>query len=392
MGLTEAQLAMRRTAIGGSEIAVLAGFSRWTTPIRIYEAKTTGVEIDATLPMELGNLLEEPIAGVYRTRTGRHTTAVGTLRHPSKKYAVATPDRGVFLAEPNWGSKPPSVYEVGPNGVIITDRGALAEAERLLEIKSTTWRMASEWGTPGTDEVAEYYLLQAQWQMGVADVKVCDFAVLFDKDRFETYTVHFNAELFEGLYEIAARFMRDHVEAGRPPEPDASDAYAEYLSRVFPNERASKKGEVLPDAPMEVFASLQRFAVLKAFAKKIDGAVKLEKNRIAAALGELPGFAGDWGKLTFKRAKDTIGTDWQAVAREAQEIAYAALSGTAPAEAREKLIADLRTAESRHRKITRKGGRRMVPTWDDGFLAHLPTTLDLQAIEAGEVDGAEDES
>lgn len=378
MSLTPEQLELRRTGIGASEIAALAGLSKWATPIQIYEAKRTGHVVEANVAMELGTLLEEPIAQLYRKRTGRFVLPVYTLRHPSKRYAIATPDRAAFVT-------PPAIGEVE-----IRELNHLRDAEKLVQIKSTSWRLAREWGMPGTDEVPEDYLAQATWEMGVAGVPCADFAVLFDKDRFELFTVHFSLPLFEGLYEIAARFMRDHVEAGVPPAPDASKQYAEFLGRAFPRETSEDIAPV--DAP-DVVEAVRTYALLKLVEKRTELAIQKVRNLITGTIGNRTGILTPLGRVTWKKERDSEGVNWQAAANDARTLALLLLQrfgDQLPAPERDDLVAKLRQLEAEHRCLRKRGARKIHCRWEPSFKRALPAEL-ARAVEWLRIAGDEEE-
>lgn len=391
MPLTPHQLELRRKAIGASEIAALAGLSRWATPIQIYEAKRTGQLLEATLPMELGILLEEPIAQVYASRTKRHVRKVYTLQNPRYPFAVATPDRAVFAVAPPFAPDGP---ELG--------REDLADAERLLQVKSTTWRMAKEWGTPGTDEVPEDYLAQVTWEMGVSEKAISDFGVLFDKDRFDVFTVHFNAELFAGLYEIGERFMRDHVNAGIPPPPDASEQYKEFLSRAFPREATEDLIPVADGSDLEI--AMWSYAMLKLIEKRTKAGLQRYRNLITAAIGARTGLlAAELGRMTWKKTRDKSTVDYRAAYQDARTLAALLLERFGPqlpAEERETLVEQLQGIEATHKKTT-PGHRMLHCGWSKEFKERIPLDFDdavnvaqLLAAEHGaeEDDSGDDQS
>lgn len=291
--------------MGASEIAALAGLSKWSSPIAIYEAKVLGTTRESSLRMELGDLLEEPIAKLYARETGRHLRKCVTLRHPEREIMLATPDRVVFASKP-----PPGL--------------PLEDADRLLQIKTTGWRQRDEWGAPGTDAIPAEYLAQVQWEMAVTGVPCCDVAVLVDRDEFLIYTVTKDAELVEGLYEVAARFWTDHVLARVPPPPDASERYAEYLARVHPRE----KSDVMLPAPPEVEAlafELREAELRRVAAETAEDALK---NQIRAFIGDAAGTTGSFGRITWKANASSARTDWEAAAvRLREELEQLAVRG-----------------------------------------------------------------
>ncbi len=322
MSLTEKQLKMRRTGIGASEIAALAGLSKYSTPIQIYERKVGLAPAESSLRMDLGDLLEEPIAQLYARRTGTRLRKCVTLRHRTHEIALATPDRAVFRGEV-------------PAGLPIRS------AERLLQIKTTGWRQRDEWGREGTDEIPEDYLAQVQWEMDVADVPLCDVAVLVDRDEFLVYTVARDPELVAGLHEVAARFWQDHVLPQRPPPPDASERYAEYLGRAFPREQS----ELLKPAPLEIEATALALRGHEAAIKDLTQLAEVEKNTLRAFIGEATGVTGSFGRITWKAARGSTRVDWEAA------------FNAAPLDAatREQLI-------TAHTHVT-AGSRRLLKTW-----------------------------
>lgn len=293
MSLTEKQLEMRKTGIGASEIAALAGLSRWATPIQIFESKATDYRQEETLPMELGNLFEEPVAKLYAKRTGLHVRKSGTLRHRDLTFALATPDRLVF--------KEPGLQSVG-------------DADRLLQIKTTAHR--DEWGEPGTDEIPEDHLAQVIWELGVTERQRCDVAVLFTgwRKEFELYRVDYDPAFFGRLYEIAAQFMAEHVLAGKPPPPDASEQYAKFLGRRFPTDALAEIREGTP----ELADLAKRLESIMAQATAIETEQKQIENVVKTFIGDATGVQVDgYAKpFTWKSNAASEKTDWETAFRE----------------------------------------------------------------------------
>ena len=376
MSLTPEQQLLRRTGVSASEIAALANLSRFATPVSIFENKTLPPkdEDDVSIPLELGNALEEPIAKLWRRETGMATAPCATMRHPDKKFALCTPDRGGFRGEAPIGEV------VDQGGQPLLSLAQLQKADVLVQCKSTSWRMKSEWGEPGTDAIPEEYLCQETWEMGITGHRSADVAVLFDKDRYATYRVQFSQTLFDGLYELAERFMIDHVLANAPPPPDTSERYSEFLRRAYP----THKTDSMLVAPQELTETIIRFGVLRNAEKLIKDAVKLYGSRIKLAIGENSGMTGPFGRLTWKKNKDTKGVDWKAATAKARDIAGVMLKEfgpSMPAEQREVLTRSLASLEADCTVVTRVGARPLKPTWTSGFKADLAgeTMLDLSA-------------
>jgi putative phage-type endonuclease len=311
-GLSRRQLALRKDSIGGSAIAALAGLSRWATPIELYESMVHGTEKESTLAMRLGTALEDPVAELYAEETGRWLRRVDTCRHPVKAFAIATPDRAVFALP---------VAALAKKKLL--EREQLVDAERLLEVKTTTWRLAEEWGPEGTDEIPEHHLCQVQWTLGVTGKQFADVVVLFDRDRTARYTVRFSEELFSGLLEIGERFLVDHVQKGVPPPPDASDRYGEFLARRFPAEQPGQL-LVMTEAQLEL---TKRFAWLKEAERRLELLAKEAGNQLRSEIGGNEGLVMGPIKATWKKTKDSTKTNWEGAAGEALQLAERLLSG-----------------------------------------------------------------
>lgn len=328
MSLSKRQLALRRGAVGGSEVAVLAGCSKWSTPIEVWESKVLGATKPITEPMFFGVVLEEPIAQVYAAREGRWLRRVDSLINGRYPLAIATPDRAVFSA---------------PRSDLAKRRllglSAFREAEKGLEVKSSTWRQRDRWGKEGSDFIPDEYATQVTWHMGVTEVKVWDVAVLFDRDEFRVYRVHFDEQLFLGLYELASKFMRDFVIPRRPPPPDASEQYSEFLGRRW----GSNRSELL-QTDDEFDALAARLGVLDELQSRVALAHEWTTNQLKARIAEAGGVAGAWGNIYWRRERARAVFD----ARSAFDAVKAAVLALPDGDVRGKLAATIASLETLH--------------------------------------------
>lgn len=281
MSLTDEQRVMRRSGIGASEIAAVAGLSPFASPLDVWRSKVEGLVLEETPAMKRGRLLEPAVAEWYAEETGATLIQPPTLRHAKHAFALATPDR------------------------IAT----LRDDERVLEIKTTNLHNIGQWGEPGTDHVPQAYLVQVAWEMAVADLPHADLAVLIAGDDFRIYRFERDAELESMLLDVGGRFWRDNVEARRPPELDGSEACFNWLNSRFPKET----GPAVPaDAEAERWAAQYREAgEMEATAKERK---QEARNHLQALIGEAAGMVGDGWKLSWKARKTTTETDWEALA------------------------------------------------------------------------------
>ncbi len=386
-GLSPGQKEFRKTGIGASEIAALIGVSKWATPIAIYEAKVHGFELESTYAMELGTEFEAPIARIWARREKRFIAIVDTLRHPDPafRFAVATPDRAVYTSA-----------EARGDGRRKQTRAEIEGAEKILQVKSTNWRLRSLWGDEGTDSIPDEYVAASHWEGAVAGKQMVDFAVDFDKTKLCSYRVIVDLGIFAAMYEIAERFMVDHVLARKPPDPDSTERYHEFLTRMFPRQ-TKEDFDPVADDEANVIAAIEVFAKLKASDKRIKALKRLARNVIEKRIGGAAGIAGSFGKISWKKTKDKSTVDWKKVADESMRIAGLVVQTlpdgdmrTALAEDLKKLIADSTTAKVGH--------RMMRPTWSDALTLdqqvidlRLEAAQQALAADAEEVQGDEDE-
>lgn len=281
MSLTDAQIELRRHGIGASEIAAVAGLSPHATAFEVWAQKITGQQIEQTDAMELGHLLEAPIATFYARRNPDvELRECGTLRHPEHPWALATPDRLV----------------VQNDNVV-----------RLLEVKTAGLRAVSQWGDDD-DAVPEHYLAQVQWQLFVTGQHVVDVAALVaGAPRF--YRIERSEVVIGFLFERAQVFM-EHLRTESPPPFDGSKAAQKYLLDKFP-----RPTDAVRDATDEEQALLQRYLA----AHRRETAAKAEKSVVAQQLMDR---VGDFGGLRMPGARaqwitpDGNSMQWAEVARE----------------------------------------------------------------------------
>ena len=370
-GLSPRQLALRRGGVGASEIAVLVGLSRWSSPAAIWESKVRGTGAVFSYPAELGLELEDPIARVWGRRNARELARVDTLVHPAMPYALATPDRAVFVPGADYAGR---LVERDGARVLESCEGA----ERLLQVKSTNWRMRRFWGEPDTDQIPAEYLCQAHWEGAVAGLERVTFAVDFDKTALHTYEVPVRLAAFEAMYEVAERFMVDHVRAGRPPEPDDTERYAEFLLREFPaaKPRSAPPRVLVAEHEPEVYAAIELWAKLEAATERMKKLRQRARSKIQLAIGAGTGLEGPWGKITWLQNKDSTITDWKGYANALATIAALLVENMPDGEQRAQLAATLKGLHAKHQK-TRKGGRIMRKTFK-GPLAFDVGVLELK--------------
>lgn len=218
IGLTEEQLRMRRSGIGGSDIPAILGVDPYRSPWNVFSEKLGIAQPKPSSRFTTwGQKLEAVIASEYAERregAGERLCLSPTLTHPTRKWMLGTPDRLVIRA----GRDPESVEP----------------PLRGLEIKNKGFFQSSKWGDDGDDEstVPEEVRVQCHWYMEVTGLERWDVATFIGGNDYREFVLKADAELQALLVEVAERFWRDNVLAKRAPDIDGSEAAWDYLSRA----------------------------------------------------------------------------------------------------------------------------------------------------------------
>jgi putative phage-type endonuclease len=265
--------AFRATGIGGSDVAPILGLSPYKTPLDVYLSKTGHSEplID-NAPMLWGRMLEQVIIDHYANVTGEKLTpGLLRFRHSEHHFMIANLD-------------------------------GLTESKRIVEAK--TARTSDGWGEPGTDEIPIYYLTQVHHYLSVTDLEVADVPVLIGGSDFRIYTVKRDFEIENKIIENEYEFWQKVINLVPPTPVNESD-----VIKLFPSS--------IKDAIEATPEILNKIALLAHYKHQIKDFESLElqcqtelktymQNHDAITMDNKP-------LVTWKSAKDSKKTDWQAV-------------------------------------------------------------------------------
>jgi len=200
--------AERMLCIGSSDIAAIAKLiPKWRTPLDVYLEKIgEAPPQEESERMYFGKVLEEVVAQEYVRRTGKGVHCVQeTIYHDTLPFLGANVDR------------------------LIND------GQGILECKTADAYVKDQWGTPGTDQIPEAYLLQVAHQAKVYEnrgITYVDIAVLIGGNEFRIYRYIPNKVLEDKITAIASNFWNNHVIPRVPPSPMTSDD----LITMYPKE------------------------------------------------------------------------------------------------------------------------------------------------------------
>lgn len=195
-------------SIGGSEIAVVMGLSRYKTSLRLWAEKTGRIvteDISEREYIQLGTELEDFVARKFSKMTGKPVRRdTKTFRHPQYPYMVAHIDRRI------------------------------TGTDELLECKTCSAWKSKEW--EGEDIPVEY-ILQVMWYLGLLGMSKGYIAVLIGGQKFVHKEIHFDQELFNKMVDAAKTFIEYNV--GQDVAPMAVSGDSATLLRMYP-EQAEK--------------------------------------------------------------------------------------------------------------------------------------------------------
>ena len=253
----------RRKYIGGSDIAVVMGMSRWKTPLKLWLEKTGQAEPDDLSQVEavqLGTELEEFVAQKFARETGRQ------VRRQSKMYVHKDCKTCGAYKEDEWAEVVEVVEKDGKKEEVVT-------AKTPIE-----------------------YVLQVTWYLGITGKKVGHIAVLIGGQKFKKRKILFDEELFNVMVEAAKDFW-ESVQTKNPPAVTPDDN--EVLIKMFPkhNEELVEKQDL-----EEYVDKLQK---IKDDISALTDEKEMLEAEIKSSIGENLGILTNKFKVTWKEQQRT---------------------------------------------------------------------------------------
>lgn len=255
----------RRTYIGATDAGAILGVNPYVSPHDVWLDKK-GLRADETnIPMRLGTYMEPFIAQEWQRKTGIKVLRSRTYRHSKHEWAGCNPDREVVI-----------------DGV----RG-------LLECKSVGHWASKNFGSDGSDQIPEHYLMQCLWQLLVTGHKFVHLVALVDNREIRTFnytldpsmsgSAHvFPHEMAVRVFSVCGQFWNHNILGDVEPVMTGHDSDTEWLRSeratyengqlVNTDETTDRECELLPKA-------LRRYARAK---EVLEG----RKNRIKRFMSE----------------------------------------------------------------------------------------------------------
>lgn len=192
-------LKARKSGIGGSDSAVVAGVSPWKGPYEAFKEKTNQYEPkfapEQLERMEFGNIMEPLISDLFAKKNPslKIERRNCIYQHPITSFMLCNLDRVIYDAERgSWG---------------------------ILECKNVgEW--AYKLGDWNEAQIPFYYMIQMQHMMYVTDLEWGYFGYLIGGNRFGQQYVERDEEIIFDLVNACSKFW-NLVESGVEPPADA---------------------------------------------------------------------------------------------------------------------------------------------------------------------------
>lgn len=277
-------LIARQSGIGGSDIAAICGKHPYKTAIDVFNEKIgIATPTPDNLAMRIGRRFEKNISELVSEDTGIEWTAGEFARHAAYPFVIGTPD-------------------------FVNDSLGIG-----LECKMIGRRQFRRWFADESHLVPDEYDLQCRWYLIVKNFERWKIAGVCGTEMVQAEITR-NDAIEQALIEIAAKFMRDHVEAYKVPTLDASDSAREYLNAAYPESESEAiiDGATIENAAWLLAECYDRKKELSEIEEKFETA----RNQLCELIGESSGIKFGEYCVTWKSANPSAKTDWNKLAEE----------------------------------------------------------------------------
>ena len=266
----------RKLGIGGSDVAVVCGISKYKSALQLWMEKTGQIEPqEAGEAAYWGNVMEPIIRDEFTLRTSLNVRLVPSiLQHPVHSFMLANLDG------------------------IVDDT---IHGECIFEVKTASQFKKEQW----EKSIPEEYMLQLQHYMAVTGFERSYIAVLIGGNQLKYKTVERNDELIEMIISLEQHFW-DCVVDNIPPEIDGAEASSELINRLYPTSNTCKI-----DLPREASNLIIQFEIAKNKEKEALEMKDEAANKLKAMLCENEtGVVGDriitWKTISSEKFNSKI--------------------------------------------------------------------------------------
>lgn len=263
-------LALRNHSIGGSEIAVAIGASRWSTPFQLWSQKTgrTEKQNQNNEAMYWGTIMEPILRQEFSKRTGYPVKEANCI-FASTQYDFLT---------------------ANVDGYVLLSNGEYA----ILEIKTASSYCDRDW----QDGVPIEYYLQTQYYLYITGLKKAFIAVLLGGNTFKHIELERDEATIEVIIKLAVNFWENYVLEDVPPP--AKDLDNDVLTKIYPKSKAVTL--TLPNEFLEVIDQYNAAKLLieKGKSNKDEAEAKIKSFLKDSEFGTVGDFKISWKSSTRK--------------------------------------------------------------------------------------------
>jgi predicted phage-related endonuclease len=274
---------VRRMGIGGSEISALFGQNEFTSAFAVWASKKGEmVEEEPTEPQMLGTVLEPAVLELYSRLTGYEVARPQTsFQHPTRPYMIYSPD-GLCIGQ-----------------------------KRGVDAKVAFFEPRRRWGWE-PNEIPARIQFQCWWYASAYDYPVWDVAALLGDGLPRIYTVtRLDPAHERTMLERAEEWWQRYIVGDERPPLDDSDEAARWLQKTYPVHRPGS----IREASTEEAQLLRHYVVVRIALQKLNATRDAQEIALKEAIGNDEGLRwGDDHLFTWKKARDSKGTDWESMA------------------------------------------------------------------------------
>lgn len=277
----------RTKFIGGSDAAAILGVSKWKTPFQLYQEKI-GAFVEESSPMR-----DRVLSRGKRWEPVVIEMLVDELQ--SRGHDVEIVARNERYQDHEF-----------PFLACELDLELRIDGEEVNgEMKTVHPFAAKDWGEPETDEIPIYYAAQVMHGLMIKPRRRAIVAALIGADDLRIHFLDRDDETIAGIRAREIEFWQ-RIQSGNAPDP-TEPVDVKWLYQ--------RDGGTAIEADDELALLCQQLKDMKADAKTLDGRIELLATQIKARMGTAATLIYRGKPLaTWKNNKDSIKTDWKAVA------------------------------------------------------------------------------
>jgi len=198
--ITQEQKDARKKCIGGSDVPIILGLSKYKTPYELWLEKTGIINEDyeENEYQYWGSRLESIIADEFAKRNNLTIEYPDTIKHPQYDFMAGNLD------------------------------GFIPSLNAVLEIKCSSQYMSHEWGEPGTDAIPMPYLVQVAFYCIISNADKAFLAVLIGGNTYKEYIYNRDRALEQFIVNACVNFWECVLNKKEPEFVNSYDVIKKY--------------------------------------------------------------------------------------------------------------------------------------------------------------------